>query len=132
MTNYDYYINEIMKDVGVDKKTGEVVNCKLTENFDCKDCIFNDVKCWKKDTKKAWLESEYQPIVGVDWSKVKIDTPIYVKAYWDDEWIPRYFAEYLDGEIYAWNDGKTSFTTTAGMSWNYAKLAVEEEPATDE
>lgn len=129
MTNYDYYIDEIMKDIGVNRKTGEVVNCKLTENFDCKDCIFSDVKCWKKGTKKAWLESEYRPMV--DWSKVKIDTPIYVKAHWDDEWIPRYFAEYLDGEIYAWNDGKTSFTTTAGIPWNYAKLAVEEESAID-
>lgn len=130
MTNYNYYIDGIMKEIGVNRKTGEVINCKLTETFDCKDCIFNDVECWKKGTKKAWLESEYRPVV--DWSKVKIDTPIYVKAHWDDEWIPRYFAEYLDGEIYAWNDGKTSFTTTAGIPWNYAKLAVEEESATDE
>lgn len=130
MTNYDYYINEIMKDIGVDKKTGEVINCPLNEKFDCKDCIFGDAKCLEKDAKKVWLESEYQSMV--DWSKVKIDTPIYVKIESTDKWTPRYFAEYKDGEVYAWNDGKTSFTTTARVSWNYAKLAVKEESATDE
>lgn len=125
MTNYDYYINEIMEYVGVDKKTGKVVYC----HFDCKNCIFDDVKCCidktKKCTKKTWLESEYQPIVRADWSKVKIDTPIYVKAHWDDEWIPRYFAGYLDGDIYAWDDGKASFTTTSRKRWNYAKLGID-------
>lgn len=46
--------------------------------------------------------------------------------------MPRYFAEYLNGEVYAWIDGKTSFTTTARIPWNYAKLAVEKESAIDE
>lgn len=124
MTNYDHYINEIMAHVGIDKKTGEVINCPFNRSFNCKDCIFGDVKCWKNGTKKTWLESEYQPIV--DWSKVKIDTPIYVKTCENDEWMPRYFARYLDGDIYAWDDGKASFTTTLRVPWNYAKLAKEE------
>lgn len=123
MTNYDYYIDGIMKEVGVNRKTGEVINCKLTGTFDCKDCIFNDVECWKKGTKKAWLESEYRPVV--DWSKVKIDTPIYVKAHQDDEWIPRYFAGYSNGSIYAWDYGKASFTANSKTLWNYAKLGTD-------
>ena len=123
MTNYDYYIDEIMEYIGVNKNTGEVVCCPDDVSFDCidcSDCVFNDNKCCK-GAKKTWLESEYRPIV--DWSKIKIDTPIYVKANLEDEWMPRYFAEYKDGEVYAWDDGKTSFTTTARVSWNYAKLA---------
>lgn len=129
MTNYDYYINEIMNDVGVDKKTGGIVVCSQNAGFSCNDCIFGNIKhC--NSAKKEWLESEYQSMV--DWSKVKIDTPIYVKIESTDKWTPRYFAEYKDGEVYAWNDGKTSFTTTARVSWNYAKLAVKEESATDE
>ena len=124
MTNYDYYINEIMKDIGVDKKTGEIVNCPLNEKFDCKDCIFGDAKCLEKDAKKVWLESEYEPIIETDWSKVKIDTPIYVKSHWDDEWMPSYFAGYLNGDIYAWSDGKASFTTVLKRRWNHAKLAI--------
>ena len=99
------------------------------ESFDCNDCVFGDIICCK-DAKKTWLESEYQPIV--DWSKVKIDTPIYVTAILEDEWTPRYFAEYKDGKVYAWDDGKTSFTTTARVSWNYAKLAIKEELVIDE
>ena len=129
MTNYDYYINEIMDNIGVDKKTGKIVCCLDDVSFDCSDCVFNDNKCCK-GAKKAWLESEYRPIV--DWSKVKIDTPIYVKANLEDEWIPRYFAKYLNGDVYAWDDGKTSFTTAARVSWNYAKLAVKEELVIDE
>lgn len=129
MTNYDYYIDEIMEYIGVNKNTGRVEYCR----FNCNNCIFGDIKCcdnMKKGAKKTWLESEYRPIV--DWSKVKIDTPIYVKANLEDEWIPSYFAGYLNGDIFAWKDGKASFTTTARIPWNYAKLAVEEESATDE
>lgn len=129
MTNYDYYIDEIMEYIGVNKNTGEVVCCLNDESFDCSDCVFGDIKCCKS-AKKTWLESEYLPIV--DWSKVKIDTPIYVKANSEDEWIPRYFAKYLNGDIYAWNDGKTSFTTTAKRQWNYVKLAIKEELVIDE
>ena len=129
MTNYDYYIDEIMEYIGVNKNTGKVVCCLNDESFDCNDCVFNDIKCCK-GAKKTWLESEYQSTV--DWSKVKIDTPIYVKIRSTDKWTPRYFAEYLDGEVYAWNDGKTSFTTTARVPWNYAKLAIKEESETDE
>lgn len=122
MTNYDRYIDEIMSYIGVDRKTGEVKKC-TNDDISCEDCIFSDENCYSRcsDMKKEWLKSEYQPIV--DWSKVKIDTPIYVKAELGDEWIPRYFAKYLNGDIYAWNDGKTSFTTAARISWKYAKLA---------
>lgn len=129
MTNYDYYIDEIMENIGVNKNTGEVVYCLDDVSFDCNDCVFGDIKC-SKGVRKTWLESEYRPIV--DWSKVKIDTPIYVKANLDDEWTPRYFAKYKDGEVYAWDDGKTSFTTAARVAWNYARLAAKEELVIDE
>lgn len=123
MTNYDYYINEIIDHMGINKKTGELVICSQNEGFSCNDCIFGEIKkC--NSIKKEWLESEYQSIV--DWSKVSVDTPIYVKENLGDEWTPRHFAKYLNGDIYAWNDGKTSFTTATNVPWNYAKLAEEE------
>lgn len=61
----------------------------------------------------------------VDWSKVKVDTPILVSND-NKEWIKRYFARYEDGNIYGWLNGKTSWTATGELSighWNYAKLA---------
>lgn len=62
----------------------------------------------------------------VDWSKVKVDTPILVKANEQDDWGKRYFAYFKDGKVYAWLCGTTSWSTNNDedvMSWNYAKLA---------
>ena len=66
----------------------------------------------------------------IDWSKVPVDTKILARDSEDDAWERRYFAEYADGEIYAWHDGKTSWSAKRPYnmcSWNYAKLATEEE-----
>lgn len=61
----------------------------------------------------------------VDWSKVKVDTPILVSG--DNKtWFKRYFARYKDGNVYCWLNGKTSWTAIDEISignWNYAKLA---------
>lgn len=61
----------------------------------------------------------------VDWSKVKVDTPVLVSA--DNKtWFKRYFARYKDGNVYCWLNGKTSWTAIDEVSignWNYVKLA---------
>lgn len=64
----------------------------------------------------------------VDWSKVPVDTPIYVQDRISDIWYPRYFAKFKDRQVYAWYDGKTSFTVGSddAIPWAYAKLADEE------
>nr|DAX90593.1 MAG TPA: hypothetical protein [Caudoviricetes sp.] len=62
----------------------------------------------------------------VDWSKVKVDTPIYVRAYENNTWEKRHFAFFKDGKVYAWLSGVTSWSADDDedvMSWNYAKLA---------
>ena len=60
----------------------------------------------------------------VDWSKVKVDTPIYVRAYENNAWEKRHFAFFKDGKVYAWLSGATSWSTDEdAFSWNYAKLA---------
>lgn len=62
----------------------------------------------------------------VDWSKVAVDTPILVKDDCDDKWEKAYFAKYEDEMIYAWNDGKTSFSARNKddtFIWDRAKLA---------
>ena len=61
-----------------------------------------------------------------DWSKVAVDTPILVRNSKNETWYKRYFAKYEDGKVYAWNDGKTSWSSTGdNISWSYAKLAEE-------
>lgn len=62
----------------------------------------------------------------VDWSKVKVDTPIFVKDDYDDKWEKAYFAKYEDEMIYAWNNGRTSFSARNKddtFIWDRAKLA---------
>lgn len=68
-------------------------------------------------------------IEAVDWSKVEVDTPILVRRPFDEDWHKRYFAEYRDGGVYAWNGGATSWTTAWKdnvSQWEYAKLAEVE------
>ena len=68
--------------------------------------------------------AEYLGII--DWSKVKVDTPILVKDDYDDKWEKAYFAKYEDEMIYAWNNGRTSFSARNKddtFIWDRAKLA---------
>lgn len=62
----------------------------------------------------------------VDWSKVPVDTPIYVRAYERNIWEKRHFAYFKDGKVYAWLNGATSWTIENSeyvFSWKNAKLA---------
>ena len=68
--------------------------------------------------------SEYLCIV--DWSKVKVDTPILVKDYADKTWKKRHFACFKDGRVYAWQGGETSWSVTNERcitNWYFTKLA---------
>lgn len=61
----------------------------------------------------------------VDWSKVKVDTPIYVREHENNTWEKRHFAFFKNGRVYAWLSGTTSWTnndSNATFSWKYAKL----------
>ena len=61
----------------------------------------------------------------VDWSKVAVDTPIFVSDVNNGGWKKRHFAFFKDGEIYTWQCGGTSWSARVDevIKWNYAKLA---------
>lgn len=62
----------------------------------------------------------------VDWSKVEVDTPIFVRNSIEEVWKYRYFAMYENGEVYAWQLGRTSWSNViknSPIAWKYAKLA---------
>lgn len=65
----------------------------------------------------------------VDWSKVPVDTEVYV-TYEDDIlkniWYSRHFAKYEHGRIYVWDEGYTSFTTEKCYSYQYTILASDD------
>lgn len=124
MKNYEKYADKIKN---------------FTGNF-CKDFIepyilkaINNAKCYDISCSQCemlrtlWLLEEYKE-PEIDWSKVEIDTPILVKDMEYEKWFKRYFAEYKDGVVYAWINGKTSWTAEGDITeWEYAKLAKEEE-----
>lgn len=79
----------------------------------------------------CFIEENQQIDIGeyigiVDWSKVEVDTPILVKDDCDDKWEKAYFAKYEDEMIYAWDNGRTSFSARNKEDtfiWDRAKLA---------
>ena len=79
--------------------------------------------CFTEENQQIDI-SEYLGIV--DWSKVKVDTPILVKQYEQDEWEKRHFAYFKDGKVCAWLCGATSWSADYEgdtTDWNFAKLA---------
>lgn len=128
MTNKEFYKNaldSILESVvAVDKESLRVVRCT---DINCDDCLFGKLEGECEVNARDWLQSEH--VEQVDWSKVKVDTPIYVRRSDDEEWESRHFAKFEDGRVYAWVDGATSWTANDEcdvISWNCAKLAESE------
>ena len=72
------------------------------------------------------IENILKPYEGeseIDWSQVAVDTPILVRDYKNETWFKRHFAKYEDDKVYAWCDGKTSWTKDNVIAWKFAKLA---------
>ena len=122
MKNYEKYEDEIKGYKGTRFCKDFIARYILKSN----DCI--NVGCTRcKMLQMLWLLEEYEE-PEVDWSKIKIDTPILVRDFEDAKWAKRHFAKYEDGKVYAWSNGVTSWTTEGhGVMWNYAKLAESEE-----
>lgn len=61
----------------------------------------------------------------VDWSKVKVDTPVLVRNFENQDWRKRYFAFFDYELIYTWDGGATSWSVKNkdAIPWKYAKLA---------
>lgn len=128
MLNKEKYADEIFdfaiygKMFGVNKgKPKSCASMKL-----CKGCEFKNILGCREKLKE-WLNSEYvEPTV--DWSKVPVDTPILVRDNEDYPWEKRYFANYENGMVGAWEKGKTSWSADGKNSvyqWQYAKLAKD-------
>lgn len=65
----------------------------------------------------------------IDWLKVEVDTPVFVRDSINEVWKCRYFAEYKDGKVYTWRDGKTSWSNVISdrpVVWGYAEPAFKE------
>ncbi len=130
MLNREKFAKEILDIVcngdGFGLCDGKLVACG---NIVCTKCEFNSVSHSCNERTREWANSEYvEP--PVDWSKVPVDTPILVKDSNDTCFSRRYFAKFENGVVYAWDDGKTSWSVAGSFDvsdWKYAKLAESEE-----
>ena len=128
MKNYEKYADEIKKYNG-DSICSDFIEPYILKSINAKCTNTSCVKCHLYRT--IWLMEEYEE-PEVDWSKVEVDTPILVRDGEDTEsatvvWLKRYFAEYKDGLVYAWTNGRTSWNEDEMYGWQYAKLAEDEE-----
>ena len=75
------------------------------------------------DVSESDLVAEYSI-----WDDVEVDTHIFVKTFEEQNWKPRHFAKFEGGNVFAWVQGTTSFSTDCNpIKIKYAKLAEEKE-----
>lgn len=87
-------------------------------------CINNISKMMPKIERNEVLDIA-EEIGIVDWSKVKVDTPVLVSVN-GVKWYKRYFAKADCYDVYVWNKGATSWSienVNDTEAWNYIKLA---------
>lgn len=142
MLNIEKFKNELVRlgVINVDRlgfyQNGNLTDCNYTHCSNCKKVLMEQANITEEEFYKEgcrknilkWLLSEYKE-AEIDWSKVKVDTPILVKDILKSEWIKRYFAKYENGRVYVWKEVKTSWSAVNEHdvnSWNYAKLAESE------
>lgn len=113
--------------IAVDKNTNTLVPCS---RFICSQCKLFKPGSYCEMERLKWLNEEYvETEPEIDWSNVKMDTPILVR---DKEYMPwevRYFAFYDGTKVRGWNHGRTSYTCIRGetRAWTFAKLPTPEE-----
>lgn len=129
MLNKEKYAKEI---IDIICNTGELpavikgrpYNC---EGKSCEDCEFYNTSCC--NGFKEWANSECVEH-EIDWTKVPIDTPVYVRDFSIRQWNKRHFHKFdKDNEFYyCYCDGQTSWTSEEDdnnmcIGWRQCKLA---------
>ena len=126
MTNFEKYIDDfifasaenglcggLIEPVILDPK---FIYCQITKCEDCRKMV------------KDFFKEEYKG-APVDWSKVQVDTPILVCDNEEDGWIEAHFPKCENDMVYAWDDGRTSYTSRKSdcSYFEHAKLVEDEK-----
>ena len=96
--------------------------CCCGEGTSCSRCDLMYGDC--DELLKQWANSEYKER-EIDWSKVPVDTPIYVWDNNDNRTYKRHFAGYnqVNNMIFAFDNGGTSWSSGATTTrWIHAKI----------
>ena len=109
---------------GVSKGVWELKETSKSKEFEFyKDKLILTEVCFSSQL----IRMEFEEVV--DWSKIPVDTPIWVRDNEELDWFPRHFAKYENRIVYTWTSGKTSHTIGDPIvkynEWKYAKLYQE-------
>lgn len=81
----------------------------------------------------ANIDSQSDLFEHSPWEDVAVDTPIWVCNYkgCPPQWVPRHFAKYENGVVFAWMSGMTSHTRDDEQltKWEHATLENPNEPS---
>ena len=95
---------------------------KITKIYDLADYAFKSLEFSTEGRKLLWKMED-----KTDWSKVEVDTKVLVRYKPYDEWEKRYFAKYIDGNVYVFKEGKTSWNSIGIEHWQETKLNEKKE-----
>ena len=121
MKNFEKYEDEVKKFKG-DNFCEEFVIPHILKKDNCAYLSCSD--CGRR--QMLWFVEEYEE-PEIDWSKIKVDTPILVRQGKNGKWLKRHFAKYENRNVYTWVDGQTSWTGEDKIKWRYAKLPEDEK-----
>ena len=125
MLNKEKYAKEILDIVCQDGTKPAVIDnvpIRCTDVSDCHDCKFYaSNNC--NDAFLEWANSEFKER-EIDWSKVPVDTPIYVWEDNDNRTYKRHFAGYdkENNMIFVFDDKGTSWSSVTTTKWDNAKI----------
>lgn len=130
MLNKEKYAKEILDIVCNTGDFPAVIKNKPIEcnNIECKNCNLYDYDYSCSEKFVEWANSEYKD-PEIDWTKVPVDTPVYVWDSYGENKLKRYFAGYDkdNDKIIAFSDGRTSWSANIEnvVKWNYAEIKEE-------
>lgn len=142
MKNREKYRDEIVEVLKEDNEPNGKMCCFVKDNViprfvseeDMEVCAFGGMNCHTCSKMFAfWLDEEYEepPKPEVDWSKVPVDTLVWVRDDENDKWYLRYFKGTEDSALYrfvTWESGATSITAYDSVeNWKYCELVEDDD-----
>ena len=130
MLNKEKYAKEILDIVcngdSVGMRNGILCSCDTINN--CKHCDFYNEGTLCEEVIKEWANSECKER-EIDWNKVPVDTCILITDSYGYT-LKRHFAKYDNKKIYAYPDGRTSWSFNQDsnqlMVWDEKNVQIKE------
>ena len=97
--------------------SGKNDKIKITKVYGLSEYASRSLEFSTEDRELLWISKD-----EIDWNKVEVDAKVLVRYKPYDEWEKRYFAKYVDGKVYVFKEGKTSWNSIGIEHWQETKL----------